>query len=130
VSADRWQLLLALTPDEFAALKADVAARGVLVPIERDATGAILDGHHRVQALAELRAEGHALADAPTIIRSPTEGSAMKRSYSITVQGDDAQEEACCLLREITTAGIEPGEGEPTLLCLHDARLIGKRVRR
>jgi len=127
-TGDPWQVLPPLQPEEFASLKADVAVRGVLVPIERDATGAVLDGHHRAQALAELRAGGHVLPDAPTIIRSATEGSAMKLSYSITCQGDDATEEACCLLRDITAAGIEPGDGEPTLLCLHDARALLARA--
>lgn len=58
-SDSRWQLFPALPPTEYAALKADIAKRGVLVPIERDAeTGELLDGHHRQQIVDELRAEG------------------------------------------------------------------------
>ncbi len=43
-------------PDEqYEALKADIAARGVLVPVIVDAeTGALVDGHHRVRACREL----------------------------------------------------------------------------
>jgi ParB-like chromosome segregation protein Spo0J len=48
-----------LSPDEYAALKADIAANGVRVPVVIDAeTGATIDGHHRLRAWTELRAEG------------------------------------------------------------------------
>lgn len=50
-----YQVMPALAPDEFAALKADIAARGVQVPVEYDEMGNILDGHHRVQACFELK---------------------------------------------------------------------------
>ena len=45
----QYQTFDLLTSDEYAALKADIAERGILVPIEIDETGAILDGHHRVR---------------------------------------------------------------------------------
>jgi len=61
---DQYQLLPDLTDEEFVALKADIAARGVMVPVERDEQGAVLDGHHRVRACEEL-----GIADYPTIIR-------------------------------------------------------------
>ena len=52
---DRYQLLPPLRPEEREALRVDIAARGVLVPVEIDAaTGAILDGHHRAAIAAEL----------------------------------------------------------------------------
>ena len=54
-----WQLLPELSTEEYAALKADIAAHGVRVAVVVDAeTGAVIDGHHRVQAVEELRAEG------------------------------------------------------------------------
>ncbi len=40
------------------------------MPIERDEKGALLDGHHRVQALRELRAEGHHVAEPSVLIRA------------------------------------------------------------
>ena len=40
-------ILPPLSTDEFAALKADIKANGVQVPIVVDENGAILDGHHR-----------------------------------------------------------------------------------
>jgi len=60
----QYQLLPDLTDEEFAALKADIAARGVMVPVELDETGAVLDGHHRVRACAEL-----GITEYPRIIR-------------------------------------------------------------
>ena len=57
--ASRWQLMPELSPEEFAALKADIAAHGIRVPVVIDAeTGAVIDGHHRLRAFEELRAEG------------------------------------------------------------------------
>ena len=49
------QLLPPLLEQEYDALKANIAKRGVLVPVEVDvATGAILDGHHRFAACWQL----------------------------------------------------------------------------
>lgn len=59
-----WQLFPDLADDEFQALKADIAERGVLVPVEYDEHGAILDGHHRVRACREL-----GIKDWPTVTR-------------------------------------------------------------
>jgi site-specific DNA-methyltransferase (adenine-specific) len=64
-----WQLLPDLDPEEYEALKADIAAHGVLVPVEVDERGDLLDGHHRVRAWSELRAEGVKLADYPRVVR-------------------------------------------------------------
>jgi len=49
-----YRILPPLTDAEYAALKASIAKRGVLVPVEYDEEGNILDGHHRVQACREL----------------------------------------------------------------------------
>ena len=49
-----YQVMPALAPEEFEALKADINARGVQVPVEYDDMGNILDGHHRVRACHEL----------------------------------------------------------------------------
>jgi hypothetical protein len=65
-----FQLLPELTPEEFAALKADVAEHGILVPVVIDAdSGLIIDGHHRLQAWTELRAEGLKVPDYPREVR-------------------------------------------------------------
>jgi hypothetical protein len=51
-----YQLLPDLTPEEYAALKADIAKRGYdpAHPIVVDEAGNILDGHHRMAACREL----------------------------------------------------------------------------
>lgn len=65
-----YQLLPELTAEEYGALKHDIAANGVLLPIVVDAeTGAVIDGHHRLRAWTELRAEGHKIADYPREVR-------------------------------------------------------------
>jgi hypothetical protein len=53
-----YQVMPALTDDEYAALKGDIAEHGVLVPVEYDEHGVILDGHHRVRACQDLGIEG------------------------------------------------------------------------
>lgn len=65
-----YQVMPDLTPLEYAALKADIANAGaVLVAVELDEAGAILDGHHRVRAWEELRQDGHDLPDYPRVVR-------------------------------------------------------------
>ncbi len=49
-----YQVLPPLSEDEYHELKADIKSRGVLVPVEYDEDGNVLDGHHRVRACAEL----------------------------------------------------------------------------
>ncbi len=43
-----------LSEADYAALKADIAERGIMVPIEVDEAGEVLDGHHRVRVCDEL----------------------------------------------------------------------------
>lgn len=54
-----------LTEEEYNELKNDIAERGVMVPIEYDENGNVLDGHHRLQICAEL-----GITDFPTVIRA------------------------------------------------------------
>ena len=74
-----YQLLPPLADDEYEHLKADIEEHGVLVPIEFDEHGNILDGHHRYAACIEL-----GITDYPKTIRegmSETE----KRSHARTL---------------------------------------------
>lgn len=64
-----YQLFDALSDEEFAALKADIRQRGVLVPVEYDDAGNILDGHHRVRAWQELQLAGFDIPVFPQIVR-------------------------------------------------------------
>ena len=61
---EKYQVMPSMPPEQFAALKADIAERGVLVPIDVDEDGDILDGHHRYRACTEL-----GITDFPTIVR-------------------------------------------------------------
>lgn len=61
----QFQLFDLLEPDEYEALKADIAKRGVLVPIEFDEAGSILDGHHRFRVCQELGIKNY-----PRVVRS------------------------------------------------------------
>jgi hypothetical protein len=49
-----YQLLPPLSADEYAALRDDIAAHGVRVPVDVDERGKLLDGHHRAAIAAEL----------------------------------------------------------------------------
>lgn len=59
-----YQVMPDLTTEEYGELKADIQARGVMVPIEFDEDGNVLDGHHRLQACKEL-----GIIEYPSIIR-------------------------------------------------------------
>lgn len=52
--APRYQLFARLRDEEYAALKADITKRGVLIPVELDQDGEILDGHHRAEIAGKL----------------------------------------------------------------------------
>jgi hypothetical protein len=58
-----------LSSEERAALKESIRRDGVLVPVEEDEHGDILDGYHRVELWTELRVEGVKVPDYPRIIR-------------------------------------------------------------
>jgi ParB-like chromosome segregation protein Spo0J len=59
-----YRVLPPLTTNEYAALKADIAAHGLGVPIETDEDGNILDGEHRHKACREL-----GILNPPCIVR-------------------------------------------------------------
>ena len=60
-----YQVMPNLNADEYKELKEDIAQRGVMVPIEFDEQGHILDGHHRMKICAEL-----GIKDYPKVIRA------------------------------------------------------------
>lgn len=53
-SPPAYQVMPDLSEEDYSALKADIAQNGVLVPVEYDDEGNVLDGHHRLRACAEL----------------------------------------------------------------------------
>lgn len=60
-----YQVMPNLTDDEYTELKNDIAERGVMVPIEFDEHGNVLDGHHRLKVCEEL-----GIKDYPKVIRA------------------------------------------------------------
>jgi hypothetical protein len=75
-----YQLFPDLADDDYAALKRDIAEHGVMVPVEYDDDGNILDGHHRVRAWTELVYDGVALDTYPRVIREGL-SEAQKRAH-------------------------------------------------
>ena len=71
-----YQIMPALTAEEYAELKADIASRGVMVPIEYDEHGNVLDGHHRLKVCSEL-----GITEYPRVIR-PGMTEAEKRTHA------------------------------------------------
>lgn len=65
IDSYKYQVMPDLAPDEYAELKADIEARGVMVPIEFDEFGNVLDGHHRLRACEEL-----GITDYPKVVRA------------------------------------------------------------
>jgi ParB-like chromosome segregation protein Spo0J len=53
----RYQVMPDLSPEEYVALKADIAANGVRIPIEVDEEENIIDGFHRKHICDELGIE-------------------------------------------------------------------------
>jgi ParB-like chromosome segregation protein Spo0J len=62
---NKYQVVFPLNSEEYAHLKRDIDENGVMIPVEYDEDGNILDGHHRVQACNEL-----GITDWPRIVRN------------------------------------------------------------
>ncbi len=79
-----YQLLPPLSAEDYAALEASIIEHGVLVPVEYDEGGNILDGHHRVAICESL-----GLVDWPRFVRkgSRKRTSAPIRARSIFPAG-------------------------------------------
>jgi N6-adenosine-specific RNA methylase IME4/ParB-like chromosome segregation protein Spo0J len=78
----KYQLLPPLSDDDRAALEASIVAHGVLVPVEYDEDGAILDGHHRVEICESL-----GLVDWPRFVRkglAETEKRTLARELNVS----------------------------------------------
>ena len=69
-----------LTPDQYEALRSDIGANGVLVPVAVDQHGRIIDGHNRWAIAADLG------IDCPTVVLEvPDDDAAM--SLAVTLNG-------------------------------------------
>ena len=76
----KYQVMPALSQDEYAELETDILKRGVQVPIEFDEDGNVLDGFHRLQICQQ-----HGL-DYPTIIRrGMTEDEKIEHAWKLNL---------------------------------------------
>ncbi len=98
MSVDAYQLFDPLSEAEYQALKESIRERGILVPVELDDCGNILDGHHRIKAWGELKSDGLSLPDYPRIIRK-FQDDAEKRNHIRTLN---------IVRRHLTTAQMIP----------------------
>jgi ParB-like chromosome segregation protein Spo0J len=78
-TTNKYQVMPPLSDEEYQALKEDIAERGVMLPVVLDGEGNVIDGHHRIRAVEELRREGRSVADPITIARSELETDEDKR---------------------------------------------------
>jgi N6-adenosine-specific RNA methylase IME4/ParB-like chromosome segregation protein Spo0J len=78
----KYQLLPPLSAEEYASLEVSIIAHGVLVPVEYDEDGEILDGHHRVAICESL-----GLVDWPRFVRkglSETDKRKLARELNVS----------------------------------------------
>jgi transposase-like protein len=76
----RYQVMPALSAEEYAALKADIEEHGVLVPVEYDDEGNILDGFHRVQICQDLG------LDWPKVVRQDlTDAQKLEHAWTLNL---------------------------------------------
>ena len=74
-----FQLLPELSAEEYTALRESIAADGILVPIQVDEDGVILDGHHRHAIAAELG------INCPTVVVSNLDTDTDKRTVALAL---------------------------------------------
>lgn len=108
----RFQLFPDLRPDEYEALKADIAKRGILVPVEVDQNGEVLDGHHRLKIARELGIEApttqREFADDAERILHVLSLNAKRRHLNSVARGEvllRAEAELLAIAKEIPTDG-------------------------
>ncbi|MHB8246877.1 MAG: ParB N-terminal domain-containing protein [Acidimicrobiales bacterium] len=106
-----WGKMPEISDEEYAALKADVAERGILVPIVlHPLSGQVLEGHHQLRAWFELRDEGVPVDPYPqTFLKladdEPRDVVAMWRRQE--AEEREATERRCWeLVVELATSGV------------------------
>jgi ParB-like chromosome segregation protein Spo0J len=82
----KYQLFPDHSAEQFAALKEDIKLRGIQVPIDVDENGDLLDGHHRLRAYEELRAEGRRVPSYKRhVLRFATEDEKRAHVYRVNL---------------------------------------------
>jgi len=74
-----------LSEPEFRSLKEDIRGRGVLVPIEFDEDGQLLDGGHRLRACKELADEGIKISYSQVIRRGMTDDEKTEHALKLNL---------------------------------------------
>lgn len=102
-----YQVMPELTTEEYAELKSDIAQRGVMVPIEYDEFGNVLDGYHRLKICGEL-----GIKDFPRVIRAGmTEAEKLTHARKLNMARRQlTQEQKRVLIREQIKATPEQSD--------------------
>jgi SAM-dependent methyltransferase len=73
----RYQVFGDLPPDQYAALRDDIARRGVQVAVEFDEAGQVIDGHQRLRAVSDL-----GLSEFPSVVKAGlSEGEKLEHAF-------------------------------------------------
>ena len=103
LAAGRYQVMPEIDSETFAALKSDIAKRGVITPIDVDETGAILDGHNRYRAWLDLNKN----EPPPTIVRTgltEDEKFAFARRQNLLRRHLSREQKQALIAEQISTA--------------------------
>lgn len=102
-----YQVMPELTAEEYAELKADIELRGVMVPIEYDEYGNVLDGYHRLKICSEL-----GIKEYPKVIRAGmTEAEKLTHARKLNMARRQlTQEQRRVLIREQIKATPEKSD--------------------
>jgi len=65
-----YQIFSEMDADQYAKLKDSIRTHGILIPLEYDDAGNLLDGHHRLRAYNELKEEGCEITYPSRLVRS------------------------------------------------------------
>ena len=97
------QVLPPLREDEYSALKHSIHKNGVLVPIECDEQGNVLDGHHRLKACQEL-----GIKDWPRVVRKGmTEEESLEHVLTLNLDRRHlTPEERDEVIRQVRSRGL------------------------
>lgn len=113
MSGEPFQVMPPLSPEEYAALRADIERHGILVPIVVDQDGVILDGHHRAAIGADLG------IDVPKVTRTTASDDERRHiAYTLNLARRHLSREQ---VREIIRAELERDNTRPD-------RAIGRLV--
>ncbi len=117
-----YQVMPELTPEEYAELKADIAERGVMIPIEYDELGNVLDGYHRLKICEEL-----GIKDYPRMIRAGmTEAEKLTHARKLNIARRHlTQEQKRVLIRDQLRATPEQSDRQIAKALGVDHKTIG-----